>query len=1301
MMTDNEKKRIEECVVQIECVNKFNKEDVELGTGFFIEKDIIITASHVINKYYDNSLDYLINVTPIKAKIDRKIKVGKVLECKRNNFVAILQLEETVETINPLKFTLGYNIKREDEYFSFGHPQCRRLVGYPIENKVATSINENQSKKVNWDLNLTSERVEDFKGFSGSPVIINNMLVGIVQTESEANGKTINIAMSSIDIMNNYIPEKYYKKYDEILEIQMLRDTSQKKIYTIDDIDKRLLDSTEPSIGLEFFKIDDEEFKERFSNDLSNNIYVVGKSREETLYCILNELKYNTNCNKVIVAGDIEAWEYLRNKIDKAILIPDFYVGEIIAIKNNINIFIYGEDEHCTKPNKIELKRRTRKNIIKNLEKAGLYSGIAYNYVEKTNGLFVPLKRKLLNGQYNIAPTWYSEKSDSFVTALLCGKWTECEGDKAVIKELSGKSYDEFMKELLPFTKGEEPFVIEILDYGKKRYQLANIEIAWEYLDERIQKQIWNKFIVLSYKVITKIDPIFYKPFEEHYKASFYTEKPENSNALKLGMIRSMIFRGIYRESEYQYEIDKYVKKILSSIDSVNRWGYLAQFFPELCEASPKSVAERLEDEIKKPTGLKELFNANSADMFTGRNYYTNVLWAVEQLLLYKEYAVRAVKWLFDVDDMNLKYNISNSPRSTLRDVFCAWFNISVLTAKEKIALLKYAVKKYENTWNLIFNELPSKHQIMHGSESKPRYREYDEIEQVTNVDMYSLYNAYAKLCINNINNNIDKWIKMIDEFAIFPDDMLADLLKQLEYEIDKMEDYNKRKIKDKLRSELYRHRYFATSGWAMNEKRLQKIENLFISIDFEDKVYEYLYLFKNSYDMPIMHPIPYDKESRTTRDENELLKEKEIEETFGKFKANNLDLTHLIELTDEDDYRNLGLYIARYYTDGKFDVSIYKKMICISGIEQINLSYISWIYRNGDKSVVKQAKSLSENYDGKDELYVDIIRIENLSYRDHPLIINENEHIKQLYWSSTQVRRFIISNDKDTLNWVLIELKKYNNMISYIECLYDGLGVFEPEELFKYVVDLKQFNNIKCIDQMSDFYLTKIMDSIENNFDGQYDKYYEIMPIEMFFRGIIKWEKMKCTQYILKKDPTFYAQIIDLIYLHEGEESNSKTSEQKDLSQNLFNFYYKALFCPCENNGDIDLYELKEWINKFKDKLGEQKQSKLLGSVLGRLFAYSPAGRDGYYPHESIREIIEELQDEELRNSYEIAEHNKRGVYSPNAGKTEKEMALRYKENADEIRVLYSESAKIYDDLYNSYYRESEAERRRAEDEW
>jgi V8-like Glu-specific endopeptidase len=1294
-MNNKEKERIEKCVVQIECVNKVNKNDIELGTGFFVDKNIVITASHVINKYYENSSQYDINIIPVKANLDKVIKVKKTVESERNNYISILELEETVETISPLKFTLGYAIKRDDMYFTFGHPRCKRIVGYPVENRIATSINERQSYKINWDLNLSGERLEDFEGFSGSPVVINNMLIGIVQTESNANGKTISIGMTSIDIIRAFVLDKYCQEYDDIACIQQFTGNGIYKFHTIDDIDQKLQDSTEPAINLGFFEIDDDEFKKSFKDRLNKNIYVVGKSREETLYCILNELKYTLNYSKVLIVDNKESWEYLNDKISSAILIPNFYIGEIVAIKNNINVFIYGEDEHCTKPDKIILKRRTRKTIIEKLEKIGMDNNEAYDCVEKTNGLFIPIKRKLFKGQYNIDPVWCREQSNSFVVALLCGKWTECQGDKNIIQELSGKSYDEFMRDLLPFMKGGEPFVIGLVHFGTSVYQLANSEIAWEYLEERIDKTIWDKFIKLSFEVITKLDPIFEKPFEEHYRASFNTEKPENSNLLKYGMIRSMTFRGIYRKTECQYHIDKTVGDILRTINSVQRWGYISQFFTELCEASPKALIERLEHELNSPSGLLELFEAGSNNTFTGRHYYTNILWAIEQLLLYKEYVVRAVQWLFAIDAKNLKYSMTNSPKSTLQDVFCSWFNISVLTTTDKITLAQYAVGKYENGWELIFNELPGQHQTIFGSGNSPHYREVDEKEILTHKAVATIYKAYAQLCINNIKGDLEKWIKIINVFSIFPNEMIDDLLNKLGSELNEMDDPNKGIIKDKLRSEIYRHRYFSTAGWSMDAETLEKIEKVCMSINFTIKEYDYIYLFKGKFDMPILHPIPY---NNGKENENEILKNKEIEEGIKRFRRNKLDLVFLIKLIDKEGYTNLGVYIAKYYTDGNFDNAIYGKLLNIKDIESVILSYVNYIYRNGDNSVIEKAKLLSKKYNGKDDLYVAILSIEDLNYDNHPAIMDEDESIKQLYWSQ-RMGRFQISNDKNTLKWVLHEFKKYNNYVSYIDCLYGSLKIHTSEEVLQYMIDLKKFEGIQLNDQMADYYLKEIMKSIETKFEIGSEKDSEIASLEMFMFNIMEWREMKRLQKAFKTNPYEYAQIIDIVYLHEGEDRSKKTKEKDTIIQNYYNFYQKALFCPCEDNGNIDLEELKTWVEMFRNQLIKQCQLNLLGHSLGRLFAYSPIGKDGHYPHESVRLIIEELSDDDLRKSYIIEECNKRGVYTPNAGIEEKEKALQYKEKAEGIRILYPESAKIYDELYKCYQQKSEVERRAAED--
>lgn len=1298
-MNYKDKERIENSVVQVECINKHNTEDKEVGTGFFIDKNKVVTASHVINKYYTNPLDYYINVIHIKSGTDKDIKVIKTIETKKNNFISILELEEVLENINPIKFISGYEVKRDDKYYTFGFPQQKRDGGIPVENKIETFINNIQSRKIDWSLSLSGERLEYFKGFSGAPIIINNMLVGIVQTESTANGKTISIGMSSIDMMKEYISEEFFQDINAIFDINRFIDTYKYKVFSIDDIEKKIEESTSPPICLDFFEIDDKAFIEEFRQNLSHNMYIVGKSREETLNCILNELKYNLKYDNVVIVGDETAWEALRGNIDNAILIPNFYVGEIVAIKNNINIFIYGEDEHCTNPNKIELKRRTRNTIIKKLEKVGLDSKDAYDYVEKTNGLFISLKRKLFNGQYNILPIWHNKTSNSFVVALLCGKWTECDGDKKLIETLSGMTYDEFMMDLRPFTKGGEPFIIEILNFGKKRYQLANVEISWEYLDKLIDQNIWNKFKDKFHEVMTDIDPIFNRPYEEHYMASFFEEKSEYSNELKSGMVRSLIFRAIYRGNEKQYEIDKIIEDLLSTVNSSESWSYIAQYFPELCEASPKSVINCLQGEIKNPTGLVDILGKGSKDIIMGRHYYTNILWAIEQLLLYKEYASIAVRWLLKVDDLDIKYTISNSPREMLKDVFCAWFNISVLAKEDKIKLAQYAMKKYKNTWDLIFNELPGGKSVIKSSGSKPKYRKCDDVQPVTNKDVYEIYTSYASMCIDNINEDIDRWLKMIDKFSIFPNDMLDVLMLKLRDSIEAMNDTEKMVIKNNLRSELYRHRYFSNSGWSMDEVRLKKIEALLLSITFNNKEYDYTYLFINEYDMPILNPIPYD-DKNSSRDENRELKDREIKQRFREFIDNNLDLSSLIKLVDKKNYHNLGMYIAKYYTNGKFSSLIYGEMLKISGIQQVLYGYVSYLYRNGEEKVIKEAKQLSKKYDGKDELYVSILTIENLKYHNNPEIMDESEDIKVLYWSYP-ISSFRLEKDKETFEWCLCELKKYGNGVDYIQCLYMALEIFEPEEILKYMIDLKEFKGIQLNNQMSGWYVKKIMGHIGKNFEGNYELYNDIASLELYLRGIIEWENMKCTQYIIKKDPQLYADIINIIYLHECEERNDKTKEEYELVQSLFNFYYKMHFCPCENNGDIKYCELKDWVDKFSEKLTEQKQSNLLGHELGRLFAYSPIGEDGYYPHESVRDIIEELEDDKLRSSYVSAECNKRGVYSPDAGRTEKEMALRYKENADGVRTIYPETAKIYYSLYESYYYQSEAERRRAEDAW
>jgi hypothetical protein len=227
---------VDNCVVQIECIGKLKSK--ELGTGFLVDNNVVATASHVIDGYYDDPENCLIYVIPIKLGISKAIKVKKVLGDSSNNFIVLLELDKNIDIISPLKFTKAFEVETDSEYYAFGHPECQRLYGYPLRNRVTAKITDVQSKKSDWMLSLSGERPENFRGFSGAPVCIDGNLVGIIQTQSDANGKAISLAMSSVNIMEKYIEEKYCVDYVDINGLNGEEFNLEIEIAEISDISK-------------------------------------------------------------------------------------------------------------------------------------------------------------------------------------------------------------------------------------------------------------------------------------------------------------------------------------------------------------------------------------------------------------------------------------------------------------------------------------------------------------------------------------------------------------------------------------------------------------------------------------------------------------------------------------------------------------------------------------------------------------------------------------------------------------------------------------------------------------------------------------------------------------------------------------------------------------------------------------------------------------------------------------------------------------------------------------------------------
>ena len=127
-----------------------------------------------------------------------------------------------------------------------------------------------------------------------------------------------------------------------------------------------------------------------------------------------------------------------------------------------------------------------------------------------------------------------------------------------------------------------------------------------------------------------------------------------------------------------------------------------------LCEASPDTVIDCLENNIDNHTGLLDLFTAEKDNILLGRHYYTNILSCLERLLKIKDYSVRAIKLLFEFGDKIDECSIGNNPREYISQVFCAFCNVSALEIEEKIPAVMQGLCFLNWILNEVKDPLPS-----------------------------------------------------------------------------------------------------------------------------------------------------------------------------------------------------------------------------------------------------------------------------------------------------------------------------------------------------------------------------------------------------------------------------------------------------------------------------------------------------------------------------------------------------------------------------------------------------------------
>ena len=1024
-------------------------------------------------------------------------------------------------------------------------------------------------------------------------------------------------------------------------------------------VEKELKENSNDGVNLtlDYYDLDDFYIEEELTKKIQNkeNVFIEYYEVEEAFYRILNYLKANGYQDIKIVTNVDNWYALIESDVTGSIVIPFFSFTQLRLIPNNVNIIITdGVNYHENQTSYLKLRKRTKRNIIDHLEAIGLSNDDACRYVCETNGLFVPLQRKLLT-KYFVFEDGYKIEQEDFETVLtlfLINKW--CVNDNNLIESVFGIKDVEYIYK--KYTRGSNPvFVITHNNSSKEVVSIAYRNAAHHEFFDRLSKKQKENFIDFAFELL-----------------ELGTDRAD----ICKGVSESMVFVYYYSDCSVQNYIKEKFSDLLSSIKKANQ---LAKCFGLL-----KSFDDIVPDLMLQL--YKNLFKNNPeefSDLLPKFGDYA-LYFSFQRLIQRNDYSKDTILFVADL------YTYNDRVKDILSNVLCTWYNFLPSSLKdEKVELAKDLLNKNSKMWQIIYGNLPNSGNAITTNWSEPFVSDGAIENQVNMQYVYDVSFGYMDLLIDEMGTNVERIDDVLDKVLMFPDKYIDKFIGRIQNIMGSLDDSDKASLYYSFRRFIYKNRFYKHSDWAITDKRLDRIIELLDLFDFSLSEYSYNYLYKNYHDRVLLDPLPFKDEDSDKNDEN---LEKLREDGLIEFKKRNLNLATLIGSYGSKDYSCLGRYIARVYSNRSFNKDIFDLIIDNDKEESLNILYgyafavASYGFEQfKDMATYALTKEISAN-----KLVIVIRSYRELNSEYISILKSMPEDAKRLYWYDRNI--YTDKVNREELEYILDQAIKYGNKSTYLDYLSCYKHLLPLESLY---LSLFAFNKCSGTLSSNDGYEIEEVLKLLYALNPSEDIKKALCDFEIDLDDYFRWDDTLFAKYCFAKYPEYYFKLCANYYKNEASEIDDYIDEKYS-----FGLWFKCKFCPGLINGNFDENAFNKWISSFEELMKKHGLSSFVGDVLGRVLAYSPADSDGIVPLNPIRQYIEKLKSKDLISSFTNAVINQRGVYTVTGGVGELRLSKAYKEKAEILKDKgFKECSKIYRYLSAYYHNESVYERTRAEE--
>lgn len=1011
-----------------------------------------------------------------------------------------------------------------------------------------------------------------------------------------------------------------------------------------------------------------------------------------------DEARVDTVGRCLIISG-VDGWNAVTTLSDRHVLIADFDIDELDLVGTRLfekarrgshAVIFGGMPGGLPHPHRVPLRDPTDYQIREALEKAGYNAERARSLAQRSNGNLISLLRCL---QYlSVMPEWaLGTDAAELVIAELLGTWSESsEADKTVAENLSKKAYGEWVGKIHEIALRPGTPLIQRDGVWKfvSRYE------GWYALGTRIFDEHLDRLKEAAVNVLRELDPQFELPPEKRYASSIYGKVLSHSRSLRYGLAETLALLGSHPKALISCSPGKAeatavlsVREILASADWV-LWASLKDVLPLLAEAAPEEFLDAVEKALNDdPCPYDAVFSQEGGGIL-GRNYMTGILWALETLAWDAKYLTRVVVILGQLAVRDPGGQWSNRPSNSLSTILLPWYpQTCAPVSNRKVAVETLIQELPAVAWKLVLDLLPHFHEASSGSR-RPIWREMipnDWSSVVTLGEYWEQIAIYADLAINLAKNDLPKLVDLIERLADLPSPAHEQILAYLNSdEIISLPQESRLNLWVELLGLVAKHRKFASAQWAMKPEIIEKVAAVADRLAPESPVLRHRRLFSERELDLYEGKEDFDEQ----RKELENRRQKAIVEILA-----TEDMQAVIEFAKAVESPSRVGFSLGVIADNDADRVVLPELLEAESksLSQFALGFVwgrfhsrGWTWVDNIETTHWTPTQIGQ--------FLAYLPFTSETWKRSALLLGDND---SLYWIKTNINPY---EAKDDLKFTIDPLIKYGRPHAAIRCLNKLKRDKKPFEIQQAVRALLGALDASEPPHMRDTYaLVEVIKALQDDPSTNLDDLFRIewAYLQVLDRDLGAYPKL--LEQRLANDPGFFCEMIRTVFLSRTAERplEEPTEQQKEVAINAYHLLDKWRTPPgSQKDGSYSGEFLSAWLEHVKASCAESGHLEIALTMVGHVLTYTPPDPDGLWIHHSAASVLNANDAKDMREGFCNKLFNLRGVHGFTAGQEERQIAEKYRKQADEVEVRgYHRLATSLRELASVYDHQAERE--------